>query len=408
MIKIKGLLLSVMLAVAGNTLANNILSVSDVTINPGGTTELVVCLENDEDFKVYSYDFRLYLPEGIEVAYELVGEGDDAQKHYYCELKERNKWHNKEILPTSDGGYLFGINSGSIYLTGNSGEVLGITLMASTDVTGTLQGRITDITYANKEGETKHPEDIVFDIIVNTGNSVLFDENSDNGDVLKAATGVDVRVKRTIKADQWSTICLPFAMTSEQVVSAFGSDVQLADFSSWKVTDEDAEGEPTAIKIGFTTVDVAQGMEANHPYMIKVSAAVNEFTADGVTVSPSDSHEKVVGTGSKKGQFIGVFKAGTTVPEECLFLSDNKFWYSTGSTAIKAFRGYFKLKKVIAGYYDEAESHVQMVFDESEATGISGVKHESNDDRYYNLNGQRVENPKKGLYIKNNKKVVVK
>jgi len=43
-----------------------------------------------------------------------------------------------------------------------------------------------------------------------------------------------------------------------------------------------------------------------------------------------------------------------------------------------------------------------------EATGISAVAREVNDGEYYNLQGQRVSAPKKGLYIVNGKKVVVK
>ena len=40
-----------------------------------------------------------------------------------------------------------------------------------------------------------------------------------------------VRVKRTINANEWSTICLPFAITAEQVKGVFGDDVQLGDFT---------------------------------------------------------------------------------------------------------------------------------------------------------------------------------
>lgn len=46
---------------------------------------------------------------------------------------------------------------------------------------------------------------------------------------------------------------------------------------------------------------------------------------------------------------------------------------------------------------------------DNEATGISSVeKNVMHNDVYYNLNGQRVEKPTKGMYIINNKKVVVK
>ena len=43
-----------------------------------------------------------------------------------------------------------------------------------------------------------------------------------------------------------------------------------------------------------------------------------------------------------------------------------------------------------------------------EATGISSIKADKGDNSYYNLSGQRVENPTKGLYIVNGKKVVIK
>ena len=51
-----------------------------------------------------------------------------------------------------------------------------------------------------------------------------------------------------------------------------------------------------------------------------------------------------------------------------------------------------------------------MIFDDGETTGISSVlRQQARDGRVYNLNGQRVENPKKGqLYIINGKQTVVK
>ena len=50
------------------------------------------------------------------------------------------------------------------------------------------------------------------------------------------------------------------------------------------------------------------------------------------------------------------------------------------------------------------------IFGFDEATGISTIDHSSLtiDNSVYNLNGQRVDSPKKGLYIVNGKKVLVK
>ena len=60
----------------------------------------------------------------------------------------------------------------------------------------------------------------------------------------------------------------------------------------------------------------------------------------------------------------------------------------------------------------EAEAHIlNIVFDEGETTAINTVENKPaviNDNRYYNLAGQQVCNPGKGLYIVNGKKFVIK
>ena len=58
---------------------------------------------------------------------------------------------------------------------------------------------------------------------------------------------------------------------------------------------------------------------------------------------------------------------------------------------------------------DPANSRVGWIFDD-EVTGINAVENAGNADAkvVYNLNGQRVMNPAKGLYIVNGKKVIIK
>ena len=243
-----------------------------------------------------------------------------------------------------------------------------------------------------------YADDVTFK--VNVVNFLVLDETSTVAPV--AATGVNVKVKRTINANEWSTICLPFAMSEEQVKAAFGNDVELKNFSSWS-SETNTDDEIISINVGFTSVSA---IEANHPYVIKVSTAISEFTVDGVDIDPADA-EVVVGKGKTKGTFYGNYVAGTAVPEENLFISGNKFYYSTGSTTIKAFRGYFELKDVLDSYYDEAPSRV--VFDFGDVTGIQKVSAQGqNDGVYYDLSGRRVEKPSKGVFIVNGKKVIIK
>lgn len=75
---------------------------------------------------------------------------------------------------------------------------------------------------------------------------------------------------------------------------------------------------------------------------------MTEFSVDGVDIAAEE--EPTVQVGKKKaerGYFIGTYTANTEVPADNLFLSGNKFWYSSGLTQMKGFRGYFELADVV-------------------------------------------------------------
>ena len=241
--------------------------------------------------------------------------------------------------------------------------------------------------------------DVTFKVRVVAAHTIVLDENSTS--MPESATGVNVRVKRTINANEWSTICLPFAMSEAQVKNAFGDDVQLDDFN-----DYDFDGE--TINVKFTN---ASAIEANHPYIIKLGESVTEFTADGVDIEVDEEPMVNLGTKRRPHAMVGTYVANTTVENGCLFLSGNKFWYSVGLTKIKAYRAWFDFDDLLPDFEDNyAEARIFMVFD-SEATGISTMHNDEcvMHNEVYDLQGRRVEKPmKKGLYIRNGKKTVKK
>lgn len=239
--------------------------------------------------------------------------------------------------------------------------------------------------------------DVKFTVHVVNVHSVVLDENSTT--VPESAEGVNVTVKRTISAGSWNTICLPFAMTEAQCKAAFGDDVQLADFSAWS-SEEDDDGNIVKLEVDFT--DVTE-MEANHPYIIKVSTDMTEFSVDGVDIAAEE--EPTVQVGKKKaerGYFIGTYTANTEVPADNLFLSGNKFWYSSGLTQMKGFRGYFELADVLTEA-EESGARITVRIDGS-PTDVKVLKSNTPlDGIYYDLSGRRVEKPGKGYYIVNGK-----
>ena len=186
---------------------------------------------------------------------------------------------------------------------------------------------------------------------------------------------------------------------------AWGEDVQLASFTGWE-SEEDEDGAIVAINVMFSSASADEGIAANTPMLIKVSRATETATFDGVSIDPEDAPVVQVGRkASERGYFYGTY-AMTTVPEENLFLSGNKFWYSTGATSIKGYRGYFELRDVLDAYYDASEVKVNVIIDD-EATGLktlsdSPLKGEDT----YNLAGQRVGRNYKGVVVTKGKKIL--
>lgn len=404
----KKLVLSIvmMLAMAGTSKAQNALSVADFTLPQNSDATLTVSFQFDAADTYTGYSFNLELPSDLEF---VMAEGTDVA----CTIGTCHDASHSVTANLNEGLVkVAGLSLKSKPLTGTSGVLLTFTVKPKVEVTvgQTYTGTIKDILIVPVEGVKKSLENSTFTITIGEPADLrtILDETST--EIPAAATGVDIRVKRTINAGQWSTICLPFAMSEAQVKETFGSDVQLGDFTG--VDDPELEGENVVgIKANFTKVTA---IEANHPYVIKVSSPISEFTLDGIDITPDEDEAYIEydngRTGSRRvvySGFYGNYKAGTALEKFSLFLNSNKFWYSDGSTKIKAFRAYFSFLDVLTEV-ENASAPIYLSFDNG-TTGIKNIERTVVDDRYYNLNGQRVENLKKGqIYIKNNKKVVVK
>lgn len=378
------------LGIHGTAMAQS-LSVSDVEVLPGttGSYELTINVGSGE-YTGFQY----------EIAFPATGfSTPDVEKSTV-----NTSWAGGTINPgalKAGAGKVSAVSMSNAKLPTGDYAVGTVAFEVDSDVpVGEYNVTISNIEFLS--GTTRTPaDDVTFKIKVVEKLTVVLDELSMVAPV--AATDVNVKVKRAIKANTWSTLCLPFAIPAEKLTATFGQGVEVKDFTSWS-SDEDDDGNIVGLTIGFTS---ATEMEANHPYLIKVPNAISEFTVDGVDIDPEE--EPSIQVGKKKaerGFFIGTYVANTTVPEYNLFVSNDKFYYSDGSTKMKAFRGYFELADVLASV-DDAGARINIV--DGDATGISDVRTYSVDNNsYYDLQGRKVENPKKGLYIINNKKVVIK
>ena len=136
-------------------------------------------------------------------------------------------------------------------------------------------------------------------------------------------------VRRTLKANQWTPIVLPVWLTEAQLTSVFGEGVKLASFTG-------VDG----ANLTFDLVDLANGMNANVPYLIKVENDMTEFAIPYVWMSDNYDGLIVAGDG---GTFVGSLNGYENyIPEGYLYINaDGQLTLSDGTATVAAMDGYF-------------------------------------------------------------------
>lgn len=393
-------------------------TIPQTTVPQGGKTELVVHYQFDTEGLYTGYQFDIALPAGFTLTH-------DASNNLTYTLGDCYASTHMMVTNYVTAEDVYNCTCMSILsdpLTGTSGVLikLEINADASVEVGQTYTGTLQNMHLAKVNGQDMPLANATFALVVGEPVDTRVFLNEESTVVPDASSGpVDIVVQRTIKSGQWSTICLPFAMTETQVHEVFGDDVQVKEFIDYTVTEDDATGAIFQITVNFADADLATyGMEANFPYLIQTSQDLTEFEVNS-TIEPDEDGAVVEydngKTGSRRvvyGSLIGTYHAQTVVPENCLFISGNKFWYSTGLTKMKAYRAYFDFVDVLDDL-DSAGANISMVFDSDEVTGIEEMNstgHRIDNGVWYTLDGRRtVAKPtQKGVYINNGKKMVIK
>ena len=389
-----------LLGMAETSLAQNALTAADTNIPQGGQGQMVVSFQFANEGEIAAYQFDLALPEGV----SLIPNG---KRYLYEKGDGYNDAHQISInYVESEGVYVVvcAATSSTYGFSVTSGTLITFPLQAdeSLDKGTTMSATLKNIRLSTKGASNVTLNDVSFRIVIGEPSDIRTELFETSTEMPAPEANVNVRVYRTINANEWSTICLPFAMTEQQVKDAFGDDVQLGDFNDYEF--DEVAG---TISVNFENVTA---IVANHPYIIKVSEVKTEFTVDGVDINPVDEPMVNYGTKRKPRAMVGTFVAGTTLEYGCLFLSGNNFWYSVGSTEIKAFRAYFNFIDLLPEFEENyEEARISMTFED--ITGIVNIEQSllNNVQSVYDLQGRWVEKPvKKGLYIKNGKKEVIR
>lgn len=178
--------------------------------------------------------------------------------------------------------------------------------------------------------------------------------------------------------DQTATVTLPFGL----------DDVQAAQIGTFYQFKNIADG-----KVNMQPVATP---EANKPYLLKASVAA--LSAEMVDIKAT-----ALSAGARRAatdpEFVGVFEP-TTLSSDAYIYKEGQFELVTTATTLNAFQAYIKAPGATATPLSIAfiTSGIDMVH----GGGVDGAP------VYYDLQGRRVLYPKKGLYILNGKKVIIK
>ena len=221
-----------------------------------------------------------------------------------------------------------------------------------------------------------------------------------NSDIIAKYDGetVDVTLAgRTLFKDgNWNTLCLPFDMTLE------GSPLEGA--TAKTLTDATVDGNAVNLIFG-SEVDE---LEAGVPYIILWNEGENIVapTFKNVTIANVTNPCEFA---SGEVKFIGYYDAfdiTTPANDDIYYMkADNTLAHTGKPRTLKAFRAYFQFGENVM---QSARTFVLDFGDGSQATSISSLPADMLEGDWYTVSGMKVETLKKGIYISNGKKVVVK
>lgn len=213
----------------------------------------------------------------------------------------------------------------------------------------------------------------------------------------------NVTIKRSLSASHWNTLCLPFNLSSDEVKKYFGEGTELREYRN-------------EFSNYIATFVPAYSMKAGTPYIMKPGNDIVEnptFTGVSMVASPLDSNNNPLPVGdSKVFQMKGIYNQTMLKTDKTeLFLGDgNLFYYPVegdiDACTMDGMRAYF----IVPKNTDTNKLRANIDGSLTPLTHIFAT--EGSDAPVYNTMGQYAGNSlnslKRGIYIQNGKKVVVK
>lgn len=231
-------------------------------------------------------------------------------------------------------------------------------------------------------------------VYVEYPNVKTFEYNENKANNIEAWEISDITLNRTLVANKWNTLCVPFAINEEEIKANFGEGTLVEKLDA----------------VNGNTVNFANAtsIEAGVPYLIKPTVAGTTYTFNGKDVIADAPKVE----GNADVTFKGIYSptditnkgtvkaAGVTEGGKVLFVN--------AGSQTKAFRCFFTISDNTS--ITPAMLKVSIKGVETAINSIVMGNSNATDNAIYNLQGQRVNGNSltKGIYIKNGKKFAVK
>lgn len=247
------------------------------------------------------------------------------------------------------------------------------------------------------------------------------DETLDDKRSLNNATMV---FHRTFTTGKWNSLILPVDMTADQVKAAFGKDTKLAKFDKYDenwiyfspVEESDAYGNILKANIPYIIKPTRQPDSVNRNYNVgsgkekHIDGPVYTVTGIYYVGQPTEMKCKDTGSLTNTGMtHYGSYVYRQEVPAKSYMLSKGDMVHTSKVHNVKSYRSWLEETT-------PSEKTLQLKVSDSDnsTTGIKVIEEApQNANAVYNVNGMRMnssntDNLPKGVYIINNKKVVIK
>ncbi len=218
-------------------------------------------------------------------------------------------------------------------------------------------------------------------------------DNTESPFAIAASTGSKVSYDRNFTQGQPSTVCLPFALTAEELVNV-GKAYTLS-----------------AVNGSTATFTPATAIEAYTPYLLIPSASGKLLEKIAATKDIAKAPTVVKTSVSGSYSFVGTLQAETSVKKDGMEVygfsaKDGKFVHASDKASIDAFRAYISVPTTALS--TAASRSIDIDF--GGTTGINEIQnaHSSSAAATYDVAGKRVDKNYKGVVIRNGKKMIQK